>query len=1720
MIQNILFKKREGILLIIGLILFLNFVSAATSPISTASFSYSPSTQYTQPGIYNSFSSANSGDYWPILSNPDKCEATTDFLMFIQPGSCNPTIVRSDLLEEQNVPIFCKIDIVKLNPFIDVSQIKSIKFDNKAGMGNYVAGVNFHPNQAAVFSREVFLDKPFINNIGYLVVLLKRIPAEKNMPDTVKVNLTGVLRFDMNGFYGAGQNEYYLQEIKSEDDWKVNYEENSAFKGSVYLRADSVSDDGAVISLYQDKDTKIRTFDLKKGVTSEIYYLPGFYCKGKIRVRLDDIVGGVKKVYLSVDDKSKWYVEGEKFLDNNCEVKKINLDKEKSVEIYCKGLATQKLSLDVSSAATATTASSEKGICRYIGTGIMGQTNCVSYNDNKAECEKQTSCKWNPSTATSSTFGSGSTASSITNTPINSIANRIYERAKEKQAEIKSYYGDIESSTGEVWSAKSLYELADLADKVGMKSEAKELFNIVATEYKETSYGRGALERISSINAPSSAYGGSYIKLINIKGPTIDEVNAQFEVKDKNGIMSLPSSGKVQVKEDFAGVFKLVNIYSNKVDVLYTPTTGIAETLSLSLNSKEVVKGDYKIKLTNIKYERVAKVSLIADIPNQYSNSDFTFEVAIEKRAINLSTDTANEIIANLNKTIKDLNKTVEGLGNVVKTMKGVCLATSAALIVKNFVTGYGGASTARQQVMPMWYKECEKESGKDKVAFDNCLNNHNSEIENDIKLYEQTIKSTNNDLISAQKANANSAGVVDRKETSEDFRTEVNPVTFNVTKYSVDPVSGEGKTEKTNVELTQAQINSASLTDLRDIKTNEEILNSGASEVAKNTAKQNIEKISNRLKGKIMTNSAELLPATNNNVNVNWIGRVNAQFFQSGTGGFVHVVPIPGTYGGKTGFYAVVDQATLGQTGGYSSSGDIKEFWIQNIGADEILDIADDPKTQVSYSLHGAEFLSGKILVEGLDKIESPKLVKKAVDAIKTANKNYGKSKFSLDGTDVLIDKSNAIANEKRCQDFMSPHDCWIMFNACDPVICPSSRCDLGGRYRVNDVIQSGVVGSIFLCLPNIQEKIAVPVCLTGIHAGLDSYLSILQSYQDCLQENINSGRTVGICDEIHSIYLCEFFWKQAKPILDLGVVTLLEKSNGQGMKGGGEYLTVQDAWKQASNSVDYMKNVYAVNSYNAFVARSYSDVGTEMCKMFISSSTPQGTIDALLQPDSPVQFSAWFDEVKFTDATVPATSQYKVYYHIWAGKDIGSNYQVYLKNPEQSAYVSVQSNVIIDTGYIPKGGYQSQTKDFTAPAGYKELCIRINGKDNCGFGKVSTSFALTYITDQYYASQLQNNIRTKNACVGGTASAYSLLQPNVQAGAQDMVDSSGILGGTGNLNQIGITRICATINPGKGVNEARWKDVGYCDDESLRCWLDTNSVKDVIKEKSLEQNITQSGDVSSLLDKPLIDSQKAKEVFTNVRKEIKNMETQITSSNEKSVKVGELFNSIDTGVFVSSLNLAQLFKQLDEIERSEAGNEIKAEAVYLKFNIYYMLGRAEAIYVAKTKAEGTSATPTTTETLTIPSETTGNNFILGVGTEQLGNADSGLINFLNCMSNKYHTINLKQIKVTSISDNNLYNGKCDISDTKETYSDSNNCVHKKNSCHYFYAGEMTNANIRSRATDLSLIGYNSRLLENAFNECNTDGTANFLPETDHIHISVNSCSSVESGADWTTSP
>ncbi len=532
-------------------------------------------------------------------------------------------------------------------------------------------------------------------------------------------------------------------------------------------------------------------------------------------------------------------------------------------------------------------------------------------------------------------------------------------------------------------------------------------------------------------------------------------------------------------------------------------------------------------------------------------------------------------------------------------------------------------------------------------------------------------------------------------------------------------------------------------------------------------------------------------------------------------------------------GWYAATQQTTaaFGAQSSFDSSGRVSSFWLCNVGPNGIQQfnqgLGDDICELINLN-------SGQPINQfpNLSPQQAQTLVTEAIQALNSAATQYGSGNgpVKIPGVDQPLQRGAPAANipSTQCTDFMSPGDCDLLFNVCDPVICPSSRCNLGGAYPVANVVQTGIIGSLVLCLPNFGNPanggVAIPICLSGLNAGIQNYISVLTASRDCLQNSLNTGSMVGICDEITSIYTCQFFWNQIAPFANLILPKIVELAyNGGQAQGGGEYMTVMGAWQNTQNEINYLTNTYAVNALTAYNIRSIQDVGTTFCDSFISASVPTN-VKSLLQPQSPPQFSAWFSSTPFSSATVPATSQYNVYYHIYGGTDAGTYFNVYLESSQNSGYYYLSPTLTVDSGYLAPGQSADQTKDFTAPTGYQQLCVNINGQAQCGFGQVSTSFGLNYLSDSYAASEInQTNINSQQGCISGSPSAGGLLtSPNIQTGVTNAVTPQ-------NYNS-GITRICSTQNPGLTTNPTRYVNVGNCGNSNVICWLDTNSVNQAI--------------------------------------------------------------------------------------------------------------------------------------------------------------------------------------------------------------------------------------------------------------------------------------------------
>ena len=218
--------------------------------------------------------------------NKGMCNKTgMDFIVQIMPDACQPAPVRSDLLEEQGVPVFCKLTGIKINPLIQVPYIERI--DAKTELRSpEITSVTYHPPSSALsfmsyspIQENQLEGVPTLSNLGYLVIYLKQQPTEANMPESVKLEETLKLTYRVGTTFGISQNSFALTQMTNEE-WENNYKQFSFWQGKGYLRLDEIQNNKAKISVYRDSQTRIGTVFLGEGQRTENEIkLPGFYCQ-------------------------------------------------------------------------------------------------------------------------------------------------------------------------------------------------------------------------------------------------------------------------------------------------------------------------------------------------------------------------------------------------------------------------------------------------------------------------------------------------------------------------------------------------------------------------------------------------------------------------------------------------------------------------------------------------------------------------------------------------------------------------------------------------------------------------------------------------------------------------------------------------------------------------------------------------------------------------------------------------------------------------------------------------------------------------------------------------------------------------------------------------------------------------------------------------------------------------------------------------------------------------------------------------------------------------------------------------------------------------------------------------------------------------------------------------------------------------------------------------
>ena len=341
---------------------FVFFIFLFLFLISFVSAAYIQSNVKTSSGITSGSFKKTSFQESPFKNfDNSMCKEGTDFIIQLSPFGCTPSVVRSDLLEEEDAYVFCEIQAMKLNPLIDVTNIDSINF--KGDYPSEIRHIGFYPKQSALRKNLEIDENSLFNSIGYIVIQIRQNKNESSLMNCEKGtlgsevcylsgNLTATLKYDIENSFGLKNKNFYLP-VMGDYEFDKTQGQYDFFEKRGFLRADYVDSEQATIGIYSgvyenrfgrgdsDSVAKKKIFEqtLKKGESSSKIFLPGYECLAGISFKLEDIDFADTTISLSVNSEVTKLKEGESFLDGRCFVVKNSLEKRglnQKVRISCK----------------------------------------------------------------------------------------------------------------------------------------------------------------------------------------------------------------------------------------------------------------------------------------------------------------------------------------------------------------------------------------------------------------------------------------------------------------------------------------------------------------------------------------------------------------------------------------------------------------------------------------------------------------------------------------------------------------------------------------------------------------------------------------------------------------------------------------------------------------------------------------------------------------------------------------------------------------------------------------------------------------------------------------------------------------------------------------------------------------------------------------------------------------------------------------------------------------------------------------------------------------------------------------------------------------------------------------------------------------------------------------------------------------------------------------
>src|SRR3989344_4448717 len=654
----------------------------------------------------------------------------------------------------------------------------------------------------------------------------------------------------------------------------------------------------------------------------------------------------------------------------------------------------------------------------------------------------------------------------------------------------------------------------------------------------------------------------------------------------------------------------LKEIKSENIIIAKTNKDGAEITRTLRIGRRDVIDGASFV-LENTDIDEQAYITILPGEERIKTESNFMLHIPVEPRLWKLSTEQIEDHISATEKAIDFLNKAVTTIENVYKWWSISCYGTFAYLWAKNvFWFGAKERSLARKTVMSSWNEECT-----------NLVADKNAEV-----IYDSVFDciERNKEIIDADLNTAQ-----DVYEDYDDYNEKVKELAKKT--FSTDSLNKKYDEEAFSIlldeKLTDSIDEKSSTQDKRDsiILSYENIIND------KEALRKEYgfdEKLFTGVDGVINPSeqsvASDVVPIANSRIYNNYVYASEDSIIpiykitqKDGDEGYIdergifhkiqrvnedinpvssHIKKVLLDKNGKIDKISVdsVNYLRVSKRGADSLPLEV-ELWERHSDfGNENLALDTSKTGRVSGPFTIEECRRGKTSDRaGVDTLSSLKerypnlqvTCDRLLNLDRESNLNLNKGDTIRD---YIIESATLETGGLECFDIMEIDDCLTLFSVCDPVMCPVSRFTAGGTWQVDNVVSTGIFGSIFLG-KNLWDFGRVPpeigICVPGVDAGLKNYRSLLQGYQECLVARRDNGENVGICDTIRSVGVCKILWREGTAFFRLSgsaldaLLGVLNKGTG-----GGEYAFFQSNIKKTGEFLNFFTNQYATTYFSAY--------------------------------------------------------------------------------------------------------------------------------------------------------------------------------------------------------------------------------------------------------------------------------------------------------------------------------------------------------------------------------------------------------------------------------------------------------------------------------------------------------------------------------------------------------